>query len=92
MNFSHEFDEQRFFEIWTAVRIERPVNYSLFTFGDQQLELLAPHLLHGLLQLRWRNVRLGTQLWRRGQGGTSRSVMENEHARANEQEGITPVL
>ncbi|QDT88535.1 hypothetical protein [Gimesia algae] len=37
MNFSHEFDEQRFFEIWTAVRIERPVNFSLFTFGDQKL-------------------------------------------------------
>jgi len=37
MNFSHDFDEQRFFEIWTAVRIERPVNYSLFTFGDQKL-------------------------------------------------------
>jgi hypothetical protein len=37
MNFSHDFDEQRFFEIWTAVRVERPVNFSLFTFGDQNL-------------------------------------------------------
>jgi hypothetical protein len=37
MNYSHEFDERRFFEIWTAVRIERPVTFSLFTFGDQNL-------------------------------------------------------
>ncbi len=37
MNFPDEFDEQRFIEIWTAVQIERPVNFSLFTFGDQNL-------------------------------------------------------
>lgn len=37
MNFSHDFDEQRFYEIWTAVRVERAVNFSLFTFGNQKL-------------------------------------------------------
>ena len=33
-----EFDEERHFrELWEAVRIARPVNYLLFTFGESQL-------------------------------------------------------
>lgn len=37
MNF-HEFEqERRFREAWDAVQIERPVHYSLFTFGESDL-------------------------------------------------------
>ena len=33
-----DFDQERHFrELWDAVRIERPVAYSLFTFGDSEL-------------------------------------------------------
>jgi hypothetical protein len=37
MNFSHSDPERRFREAWESVRIERPVHYSLFTFGESQL-------------------------------------------------------
>ena len=37
MDFS-DFDRgQHFQELWESVRIERPVNYSLFTFGESDL-------------------------------------------------------
>ena len=37
MDFEH-FDRGRHFqELWESVRIERPVNYSLFTFGESEL-------------------------------------------------------
>ncbi len=30
-------DERRFYDVWEAVEIVRPVNYSLFTFGSSEL-------------------------------------------------------
>ena len=35
--FFDKYDEQRFHEAWDAVRIERHVHYSLFTFGESVL-------------------------------------------------------
>ncbi|MEX0716108.1 MAG: hypothetical protein WD066_05960 [Planctomycetaceae bacterium] len=37
MNFDPFDHERRFREMWEAVRIERPVRYSLFTFGESVL-------------------------------------------------------
>lgn len=37
MNFDDYEQEQRFRQAWEAVRIERPVHYSLFTFGESVL-------------------------------------------------------
>lgn len=37
MNFGNYEDEDRFLEAWSAVLIERPVHYSLFTFGESDL-------------------------------------------------------
>ena len=38
MSMFDEFEQfQRFRAAWSAVRIERPVEYSLFTFGDSEL-------------------------------------------------------
>ena len=37
MDFDHYNHEDQFRSAWSAVVIERPVNYSLFTFGDQDL-------------------------------------------------------
>src|SRR2546423_658628 len=37
MNFSDFEDQHRFQQAWEAVRIVRPVHYSLFTFGTSDL-------------------------------------------------------
>lgn len=37
MDFDEFQREQAFRQLWQAVRIERPVRYSLFTFGDSEL-------------------------------------------------------
>jgi hypothetical protein len=37
MNFSEYEHQKRFREAWEAVRIARPVHYSLFTFGESEL-------------------------------------------------------
>jgi hypothetical protein len=37
VNFSDFEDEMRFHELWESVRLERPVHYNLFTFGDTVL-------------------------------------------------------
>ncbi len=37
MDFSDFEERQRFQEAWEAVRIARPVHYSLFTFGESEL-------------------------------------------------------
>ena len=37
MNFSEFERQQQFQEAWEAVRIARPVHYSLFTFGESEL-------------------------------------------------------
>lgn len=37
MDFNSYSDEQKFIEMWNTVRVERPVPFSLFTFGDSQL-------------------------------------------------------
>ena len=37
MDFDHYNHEDQFRAAWKAVTIERPVHYSLFTFGDQDL-------------------------------------------------------
>ena len=35
--FLDDFDEEkRFRDLWDSVRIERPVRYSLFTFGESE--------------------------------------------------------
>ena len=40
MPFPHEFNEEEFYRLWSQVRIERQVNYGLFTFGDSDLPYL----------------------------------------------------
>lgn len=40
MNFDEYDWEQRMYELWNQVRIERPVHYSLFTFGESDLPYL----------------------------------------------------
>ncbi len=37
MSFSEHEERRRFQEAWEAVRIARPVHYSLFTFGESEL-------------------------------------------------------
>lgn len=37
MDFYGYEDERRFHDMWEAIRIERPVHYSLFTFGESVL-------------------------------------------------------
>lgn len=37
MDYYHYEDEQKFREAWDAVEIVRPVEYSLFTFGESEL-------------------------------------------------------
>ena len=58
--FEHE-QEQRFREVWRQVRIERPVQYSLFTFGYSDLDyfLVCSSQRHGeMVSIRRGNVRV----------------------------------